>query len=262
MIIPPFKSKKELFKYILENKDELIQMKKATVKFTDLFGGSTLQTMAIKALNTHFTDDVSTGVIKRTIIGNTYNWMDSHSDVHLKGVFEKSISERQDKIFHLHDHEHKITSKVGTPTSFYEKNVSWADLGVDLAGKTQSLFMDSDIKKSFNEGMFNQYLNKEVIQHSVGMIYVKLDIAINDSELDAPFKLWNKVINRIGNKEKAEKQGFFWAVTEAKLIEISAVLRGSNELTPTVDNKLFVSEENIVKSVPKGINYKSLVDKL
>jgi len=33
------------------------------------------------------------------------------------------------------------------------------------------------------------------------------------------------------------EQGYFWAVKEAKLIEISAVLEGSNELTPTIDAK-------------------------
>ena len=36
------------------------------------------------------------------------------------------------------------------------------------------------------------------------------------------------------NKEKIDKSGYFWYVTEIKLFEISAVLFGSNELTPTV----------------------------
>ena len=33
------------------------------------------------------------------------------------------------------------------------------------------------------------------------------------------------------------KDGYFWAVSEGKLREISAVLMGANELTPTIPNK-------------------------
>jgi hypothetical protein len=37
----------------------------------------------------------------------------------------------------------------------------------------------------------------------------------------------------IANKSAADEKGYFWAVTEAKLIEISAVVIGSNRITPT-----------------------------
>ncbi|HKZ36113.1 MAG TPA: hypothetical protein VJ184_00580, partial [Chryseolinea sp.] len=97
---------------------------------------------------------------------------------------------------------------------------------------------DSNIIKEYNPIVFGQYLSKEVNQHSVGMVYVKLDLAVNDSEMKDEYVQWNKYINLIGNKEKAIEQGYFWAVKEAKLIEISAVLAGSNELTPTLDNKI------------------------
>jgi len=180
---------------------------------------------------------VESGIIKRTIIGNTYNWMDSHDDVHIEGVFAKSIADRQDKIWHLHDHEHKITAKVGKPISIYEKAVEWADLGVNKVGETTALFMDSNIIKEYNPLIFVQYLSKEINQHSVGMYYRQLDLAVNDSDMKEEFSQWNKYIEQIGNKEKVIDQGYFWAVKEAELIEISGVLSGSNELTPTVDNK-------------------------
>ena len=50
-------------------------------------------------------------VLKRTIIGNTYNWLDNHGDVHLSGCLAKSISERTP--FFLADHKHDVTAKVG-----------------------------------------------------------------------------------------------------------------------------------------------------
>ena len=69
------------------------------------------------------------------------------------------------------------------------------------------------------------------------MYYVKIDFAVNDKEHKAEFKTWNDNIENIGNREKAEELGYFYAVKEAKLVEISAVLQGSNELTPTIEAK-------------------------
>jgi hypothetical protein len=68
------------------------------------------------------------------------------------------------------------------------------------------------------------------------MRYIKLDLAVNDEDYKEEYAEWNKYINEIGNKEEAEELGYFWAVKEAVLIEISAVLMGSNELTPTIEN--------------------------
>jgi hypothetical protein len=229
-----FKTQKEYLKYLVENKKELINFKRAAIKHSDSF--SLPEVSVTKGLTTSYTDDLTSGVIKRTVIGNTYNWLDSHDDVHLDGTFEKSIKEKGDSIWHLHDHEHKITAKVGKPQAIYEKQVAWKDLGIDIAGKTTCLFMDTNIIKEYNGVVFSMYLDGEIKQHSVGMRYIQIDLAVNDAEMKQEFSLWNKVINQLGNKEKAMEQGFFWGVKEAGLFEISAVLAGSNELTPTVDN--------------------------
>ena len=232
-----FNTKKEFFEYLVKNKKELVEFKRSVLKFADPFGSADRQAKVVKELSTSYKDDVSSGIIRRSIIGNTYNWLDSHDDVHVDNCFAKSISERHDKIWHLHDHEQKITAKVGKPISIYEKAVAWKDLGVDIEGKTTALFMDSDIIKEYNPIIFLQYLNKEINQHSVGMYYVLLELAVNEPENKEEFAVWQRYINQIGNKEQAMEQGFFWAIKEAKLIEISGVLAGSNELTPTVENK-------------------------
>ena len=226
-------------KELVSKKDELIALKKAEVKtvkggITTVINNSVIKTD--KALND---TDKS---IERTIVGNTYMWMDSHDDVHSKGVFTKSIKERKQSIFHLHDHKFEITAKVGEPKDIYEKEMLWSDLGVDKAGTTQALIMDSNILKDYNSKVFNDYKTNKINQHSVGMQYVKIDLAVNDDEYEEEYKTWQDNIDNIGNKERAEDKGFFWLVREAKLIEISAVLLGSNELTPTLENKEAVSD--------------------
>lgn len=245
-----FKSKKEEIAYLIKHKKEIIEFKKAVVKHTDGSIVSVPKTEhAFKALSTSKEHDTDS-VLKRTIIGNTYNWLDSHGDVHLSGTFGKSISERQDKIWHLHDHEQKITAKVGIPSKVYEETVQWSDLGITKAGTTTALMMDTDIKKDYNSLIFQEYKDGNIDQHSVGMYYVKIDLAVNNPDDKEEFKIWEDNINAIGNRDKAEEQGYFWAVKEAKLVEISAVLQGSNELTPTIEAKDIEPSADTQKSEP------------
>ena len=256
-----FNTKSELLSYVKAHKKDLIEMKKHQIKRTDAISFDLFDKTAQKQLTTNYEDNPESGVIKRTIVGNTYNWMDSHDDVHLDGVFSKSIRDREGKIWHLHDHIHQITAKVGTPDRIYEKDVLWKDLGISKSGVTQALFMDSNIQKDKNSEIFKGYLNGEIDQHSVGMVYVKIDLAMDDDDEKDEYANWQKYLPIIGNAEKALEQGYFFVVKEAKLIEISAVLEGSNELTPTVSNisqSSSKSSESLKSN--ESIDYKYLIN--
>jgi len=129
----------------------------------------------------------------------------------------------------------EITAKVGEPKVIQEEDFAWRDLGVDKDGTTTSLTMETEILRDMNKLIFNQYKSGKIDQHSVGMRYIKLDLAVNDPDEKEEFAVWEKYIGEIANKEKAESQGFFWVVKEAALFEISAVLMGSNPITPTLE---------------------------
>jgi hypothetical protein len=217
-------------KELVTNKEELIKLKKAEIK-TVKGGLSSITKSTTNEIKGTFKNNENS--LERTIIGNTYLWMDSHDDVHAKGCFAKSIKESKG-IFHLHDHEFKITSKVGEPKSVYENQIAWKDLGINKSGTTEALFMDTEIFKDYNSQIYNEYKSNRINQHSVGMQYVKIDLAVNDDSYDVEYKVWQDNIDSLGNKEIATEKGYFWLVREAKLIEISAVLAGSNELTPTL----------------------------
>jgi len=224
-------------KEMIARKSELIRLKKATLKKADIIEFDIPE--VVKTFN------ASGGTIKedteneiyRTIVGNTYGYMDSHDDVHIKGIFTKSINENGQNVLHLHDHVHQLSAKVGTPLKVYEKELKWSDVGLNKSGTTTALLMDSRIEKSRNENIFLDYKNGEIKQHSVGMQYVKLELAVNDPEEKEEYAVWEKYINEVANKERAEEKGYFWAVLEAKLMEVSCVIKGSNELTPTLENK-------------------------
>lgn len=238
-----FRTKSELFAYLIENKDMLIAQKKSATKFTDVVSYFPEVEKTVTKAKYPYENDEEKGILKRTLVANTYNWMDTYGDVHLSGTFSRSIEQKGTKIFHLQSHVMDWSAKVGTPTAVYEKQISWRELGIGKTGMTEALFVESDIKKAYNEIMYDAYKNDEVDQHSVGMQYVNIALAVNDPD-DYPreHEEWQKHIGKLGNRKAAEDRGFFWAVYEAKLIEVSAVLMGANELTPTLGTKANPSE--------------------
>lgn len=235
MKLPKFENKKEKFDYLVKNKTELIELKRSAVKYSDICITPTDEVVS-KSINTDYKDDPASGKITRKIIANTYNWLDSHGDVHVGNTFGKSIRERATKVFHLHDHKHEVTAKVGKTQTIEELPIKWSDLGVNKEGTTTALVATSEITEKLNKDVYGQYLDKEIDQHSVGMVYVKMSLAIDDEEYKEEKATWDEVYPKLGNPERADEDKYFWVVQEAKLIEYSAVLFGSNELTPTVEN--------------------------
>jgi hypothetical protein len=111
--------------------------------------------------------------------------------------------------------------------------------------KLEVLVYEAVIKKDRNEFMFNQYKNGYVLNHSVGMRYVKLYFCYNNDspEYTSDKENFDKYYEKILNKEDVGE--YFWAVTEAKNIEGSAVVKGSNFLTPVLSVE--VIDENTIR---------------
>jgi len=231
-----FANKEELFSALRENKSTLIAQKKMITKESDsLIHYVEAEEKNLEANKADNYQDIDISKIKAKLVINTTNIMDSHSDVHLKGIWTKSAKE-QKNVMLLQEHQMKFNSIISSEVNTSVKTMSWKSLGFDFEGNTEALIFDTEISKERNSFMFEQYYKGYVKEHSVGMRYVKLDLAINSkNEFDKKEKeIWDKYIDEIVNKEVAEAQGYFWAVTEAKIVEGSAVVKGSNFATPTI----------------------------
>ena len=94
--IPNLKGK-ELFEFLIKNEKSLIAQKKFELKKGDAFHfGNSIETdkgKTVKA-NTPLSEDKNT-IDVVSVINTTY-WFDSHSDVHIDGIWKKSISEAKD----------------------------------------------------------------------------------------------------------------------------------------------------------------------
>lgn len=233
MIIPNFATKKELFDFLVTNKDKIVAAKKAAIKHADPAGCDAVGINVNKAIAGNDPD-----TIKVTAIINTTNLMDSHKDVHLPGIWNKSVKENKN-IMHLQEHKMEFDKIIadGDDLKAYVKEYTWKELGFNMEGKTEALVFESSISKDRNNYMFNQYSKQRVKNHSVGMMYVKMLLAVNDKAYAAEYDAWEKYYPEIANKKDADAAGYFWAVKEAKAIEGSAVPLGSNWATPTLSTE-------------------------
>lgn len=240
LLIPDDLKGKELFKFLKENKSTLIAQKKYEIKRGDAI---TLNNLFVNKKgevvkgNNPVTEDVN--VLNTSLVINTTNWLDSHSDVHFPGIWKKSLSENKG-LYLLQEHSMTFKGIITDNLVAFTKKVTWKSLGLDIPGSTEALIFDATISKNRNEYMFGEYKQGFVKNHSVGMRYVKMDMAINDDSkwYEEEKEIWDKWIDNIANKEDAEEQGYFWAITEAKVVEGSAVPIGSNIMTPTLENNM------------------------
>jgi hypothetical protein len=240
-MIPNFENKDELLAFVDKDlkgdKHKLYAMKKATMKYADAVSYylpklETIQDSTIKEESVMKAIDTNKINVKAVI--NTTNILDSHGDVHINGLWKKSISESKNMML-LQEHQMKFDKVISDEVEMSTKNMSWKSLGFDYEGTTQALIFDATISKDkYNEMMFEMYSANKVRNHSVGMRYMKVLFAVDstDKYWQEEKETYDKYIDQIVNKE--DVQGFFTVVLEAKVIEGSAVLRGSNVVTPTL----------------------------
>lgn len=258
-----FSTKEEMFTHLRENKKSLIAAKKMITKECDaVFYISKSIDEKGEVIKVENTSLVEINKLKATLVINTTKLLDSHGDVHLDGIWNKSAKESKDLLL-LQEHQMKFDKIISDDVKATVKNMLWKELGADYTGYTEALVFECTIEKNRNEFMFNQYVKGFVKNHSVGMRYVKLELAINsESKWDVEEKeVWDKYINQIVNKEYAESIGYFWVVPEAKIIEGSAVVKGSNSITPTLEiteaskgaNAIEPSEDTQKKEAAKAL---------
>ena len=231
-----FSTKEKAFKFLCENKKLIIAQKKAMIKEADslpYFGTIEAEKEVIKAVNYETLKDSK--FIKVVAVSNACNYYDSHGDVSIKGSWNRTAKNTKDG-FHLQEHQMKFDKMISNNVRFTVENKTWKELGYDYEGETECLVMYSEVDKEDNEYMFKQYIKGKVKNHSAGLRYVDVEFAIN-SEADWAKEekaVWDKYYSSIVNKEDVDERGYFLAVKEQKIIENSAVLKGSNPATPTI----------------------------
>jgi len=248
--LPDHSDRDKLFDYLRKNKSILKIAKKATKKeWCPVYSVGDYDIDTVMSAKNKIYD--KSGVTEKAVFNaeelaksgsfmvklaiNTTNLFDSHRDVHIPGIWTKSLKERR-LLYHLKSHHMDFEDIISDEVKASAVMMAWKELGFKYEGETQVLLFDSLIDPTRHEYMALQYALNRVKNHSVGMNYVNYFLAMNsDSKYDKEEKeMWDKYYPLIANKSDADEVGYFWSVTEAKVIEGSAVPLGSNYATPVI----------------------------
>ena len=227
--IPHFEDKQQLFDWLKLNKNLLIKQKKSAIKRAEGFGISIHRNDYFKPdVNKEFGVILNDNILKSAkCVINATNIIDSHQDLHIPKMWNKSLKEDKDPL-HLQEHQMKYDYVIcdgPDEVKSYVATKTWKSLGYDYNGSTELLMHDLTFKGR-NNVMEQRYKNGEVKYHSVGMRYINLVFCVN-----SPEKYWieekenfDQYIAMAVNPQAADC-GYFWAVLEAQKIEGSAVVR-------------------------------------
>ena len=235
--------KAKTFRFIKENKKSLIDEKKRMPK-----NNISIKVDESMIITPEFEDIASLGLNDEEvfIVGNSVGFFDGHEDVSLKGSWTKTAQERGNRIPIVKDHRYLIDNIFAKNIETLIVDLPIRALGYDQDGVTEVIGFKI---KPYTEIDLQKYKDNSINQHSMGLRYIKLVLAINDPEFEDEFKEWTKYIDQVINKEAVEENGYFWGIQEQKAIEVSSVVLASNPFTPAYTNKSLIGEP--LKNTPK-----------
>lgn len=223
-----FATKDEIFGELRKNADKILSLKKAAIKRSGLIGATS---KGISVNKLAINPDSIYPVI------NTTNLVDYCDDLHLPGIWKKSLTEQQGKLYYCLEHELELKNIIAWPNDVksYTTKLAWSAIGQPYTGSTEALIFEIKKDAIVNEDVADVIDESRPVQNSVSMQYVAIELCMNSNVAeDATYKAaWDKYYPQVANKEYVDAQGYMFAVTEAKIVrEGSMVLLGANAATP------------------------------
>jgi len=235
-----FATKEDLFADLRKSYNDLIAFKKADIQKSYLKGSSVTcrvlkESDNVKALNID--------PAYYYIAVNTTWILDSHEDLHVDGIWNKSVKEQQGQNYLVADHQLTIDNTIVRKehVEMLIVDMPFALLGQPYAGDTQVLVYKVAKDKVIHEKAKAWLESGDAIEASVRMQYVTILFAMdsNDPEDVTLKKNYDNYIGKIANKDEFEYIPYFFIIQEAKNVrESSLVVFGSNPVTGNIkDNE-------------------------
>ncbi|BFP39501.1 hypothetical protein FGF1_03460 [Flavobacteriaceae bacterium GF1] len=249
-----FTDKMDQTRFIKKNYDDIYKAKIAEYKtFADPLLKEALFKEFIPVI-----EDITGDYIEVKSVINTTNIIDSHLDLHMETTWNKTVKDNPYS-HHLKQHERMFESVISKRARSYNEKMNFMDLGLDIDFKTVANINQFTLKRDKMPFMFDAYKNGDVDQHSVGMLYVDIDIAYYDEDSQKQMDFFNEMKAKAVNPEAADEYGYFWVVYEAKKREGSAVVFGSNSVTPTLYVRNYEPSSNTRKEAADEALHNNLI---
>lgn len=262
-----FETKEQMFNELRQAKEQLIAAKKSQIYKSCEKGIS----ITARPLSSKYfaTKELSFDDNYYYIVVNTTKILDSHEDVHIDGIWNKTVKEQKGRNYLVADHKLEIDKTIVKKEyiEMFVANIPFSLLGKDYEGETEALIYKFPKNKIINQAAKEWLESGDAIEASVRMQYVDLEFAYdsndpNDKKEKAAF---DKYLPLIANKNDFEQIYYFTAVKQAKNIaESSLVIFGSNSVTGMInDNKIEPSKDTQTKEpLNNTLNYDKLINNL
>jgi hypothetical protein len=237
-----FQTKEELFVELKANNDFIIDAKKSQI-YKSCEKDQSVSVKSIDLLK--FSEENKALKLDENyyyLVVNSTNILDSHEDLHVNGIWNKSVKEIQGKNYLVEDHKLE-TSKVIVRKEHIEiftAIVPFSILGKSYQGNTEVLVYKVP-KNQVKNQIVKEWLDSgDSIEASVRMQYVTILLAMDSNAPDdaTEKKNYDDYINLIANKDEFEYISHFYIVKEAKNVkESSLVVLGSNGVTGKLESK-------------------------
>lgn len=240
-----FETKEALFEALRKNKNDIISFKKAQVYKSiekDYNLGITARPISFKVLNEQ-NKGMSLDDNYYYIATNSTRILDSHNDLHVNGIWNKTVKEQQGKNYLVDTHVMSISTTIARKEhiEMFVAVVPFSAIGKDYEGDTEVLVYKIPKTKIMNP-IAKEWLDSgDSIESSVRMQYGDIALAMNSDDQDDKQEKKNYLnyIDSIANKSDFENEiYYFWIIKQAKNIgESSLVLLGSNHATGMIQDK-------------------------
>ena len=258
-----FDTKDALFDYLSANKDIIVANKKSQVMKSFEKGiGVHFFNLKQSNLPDEFKSEFDYDKNYYLVV-NMAGVLDSHEDLHVDGIWNKTSKDRQGKNYLVLDHELKVQSTAVKKEyiKMLVKNLPYTAIGKSYKGRGDALIYEFDKTKVINPLAKEWLESGDDIQASVRMMYVDVEFAYdsNKAEYKKEKENYDKYINTIANKDEFEEIPYFTIVKQAdNRYESSLVLYGSNSSTGILNTK-DMTENEPLKNTQTEIKTESAV---
>ena len=247
-----FSTKQDLFKALKENSKEIISLKKSQVyKSVEKDRALSVRSkkLDVSKVSNEATKEMFSDDNYYYIAVNTTGILDSHGDLHVKGIWNKTAKEQNKRNYLVDTHVMSINTTIARKeyVEMFVAEIPFSMVGKDYEGNTEALIYKIPKDKVINQ-LAKEWLDSgDDIEASVRMKYVTVELAFNsdDSDDEVYKRTYDKYVNQVANKNDFESLDYFWVVKEAKNEgESSLVLNGSNSATGQLqENKIEPSQD-------------------
>jgi hypothetical protein len=251
-----FDTEELLFSELKANKDDILALKKAQIQKSCEKGTS----ISIKNLDLlKLTEEIKNLKIDDDyyyIAVNTTKVLDSHGDLHIDGLWKKTVKDQQGRNYLVADHKLELDNVIANKSDIEMviAEIPFSLIGKSYSGNTQALIYK--ISKDKIKPKYKEWLDNGDVEASVRMRYVSIKMAMNSTNENdkEEYKTYNQYVSQIANKDEFESIPYFFVVTEAENVkESSLVLFGSNPATGQINNKEVAEPITTKKAEPTEV---------